>query len=91
MKQVCMIAFAAPLAMAASSADAQNQPVVVDKASCVQAVEDAKTARNEGDVSQAVKVEVDDLLRIAEHLCGEANFVYAERLLAIARGMVAGE
>ncbi|MGF1554318.1 MAG: hypothetical protein ACFBWO_17715 [Paracoccaceae bacterium] len=82
------LALAISLALAATLAPAQ---VVQDKASCQQAVADAKEGRDAASVSESVRAEVDDLVRIAEHLCGEANFVYAERLLAIARGMTAEE
>lgn len=93
MRTILALSLAAPLALAlAGPAAAQkNQPVVSDKASCEQAVKDATAARNGADVSEKVKTEVDEMLKIAEHLCTQANFVYAEQLLAISRGMVAGE
>lgn len=74
--------------LVANPASAQ---VVRDKKTCSQAVADAREARNEAAVSNKIKAEIDELIRVADHLCGQANFVYAESLLQIARGMAAGE
>ena len=75
----------ATLPLAASAA------VVTSKPTCIQAVADAKEGLGGASVSQKIQAEVADMIRISEHLCGEANFVYAETLLAIARGMTAEE
>lgn len=64
---------------------------VRDKKTCEQAVVDARTAVADGDVSDKVRAEANELVRISEHLCTQGNFVYAESLLQMARGMVAGE
>ena len=64
---------------------------VRDKKSCMRAVEDAKGMREDSAVTGKFLAQADDLVRIAEHLCGEGNFVYAETLLQLARGMLANE
>ncbi len=88
-KSVCILAIAAGfVAFAPLAASAQ---VVTSKKTCIRAVADAKEASADADVSQKIKDEVADLIRISEHLCTQANFVYAERLLAIARGLTAQE
>lgn len=65
--------------------------VVRDKESCRQAVEDAKQALSEAQIGEQSVAKAEDLIRISTHLCEEANFVYAEKLLAISRGMTAAE
>lgn len=79
------------VAVVALTVSAVPAQVVMSKKTCVQAVVDARGALNEASVSDKTKKEVEDMIRVSEHLCGEANFVYAETLLAIARGMVAEE
>lgn len=86
--RMVLLAAAAAIVFSAGSASAQ---VVRDKKTCQQAVEDAKKATAEASVTDKARAEAADLVRISEHLCTQANFVYAERLLAIARGMTAGE
>ncbi len=90
MKKFCLLPILAfgLLAFAPVSASAQ---VVTDKKTCLQAVADAREASSTAAVSEKIQAEVADLIRISEHLCTQANFVYAERLLAIARGMTAQE
>lgn len=83
-----LIATVAAIAIFAWPASAQ---VVKDKKSCVLAVEDAKKATAAAAVTEKVRASADDMVRISEHLCTQANFVYAERLLAIVRGMTAQE
>lgn len=87
MRAVFLAAVAAVLLLS-TSASAQ---VVQDKKTCIQAVEDAKKATAEAAVTDKTRAEAADMVRISEHLCTQANFVYAERLLAIVRGMTAGE
>ncbi len=84
-----LVPFVAVLALSATPAMAQ---VVKDKKTCIQAVEDAKKkATADAAVVPKTRAEAGDLVRISEHLCTQANFVYAERLLGIVRGMTAGE
>ena len=64
---------------------------VTNKKTCVQAVADAREGLAGASIAEKTRSDVDDMIRISEHLCGEANFVYAETLLAIARGMTAEE
>ena len=83
-----LVALVAVLALSAMPAMAQ---VVKDKKTCLQAVEDAKNATAVALITEKSRAEAGDLVRISEHLCTQANFVYAERLLGIVRGMTAGE
>jgi len=83
-----LFATVATFLIIAGSASAQ---VVQDKKSCVLAVEDAKKATASASITAKVRASADDMVRISEHLCSQANFVYAERLLAIVRGMTAQE
>ena len=64
---------------------------VTSKKTCAQAVEDAKQSAASASVTAKTKGEINELIRVSEHLCTQANFVYAESLLAIARGMSAEE
>ena len=64
---------------------------VTSKKTCTQAVEDAKQSAASASVTAKTKGEINELIRVSEHLCTQANFVYAESLLAIARGMAAEE
>ena len=82
---------AATVAAVALSAGAASAQVVHNKKTCLQAVEDVKKANTDSAITAKARASVDDLIRISEHLCTQANFVYAERLLAIARGMTAQE
>lgn len=90
MRIICLFSLLAVglLALTPVSASAQ---VVTDKKSCLQAVADAREASDAAAISEKARNEIADLVRISEHLCTQANFVYAERLLAIARGMAAQE
>ncbi|RVU34920.1 hypothetical protein EOI86_18980 [Hwanghaeella grinnelliae] len=83
-----LIATVAAIAISAWPASAQ---VVQNKKTCFQAVEDAKQANQESAISEKAHADVAELIRVSEHLCTQANFVYAESLLAIARGMTAQE
>ena len=85
-------ALALALAMVAGDAAAQQkQATVRDKASCERAVRDAREGVKEASLSEKTRGEADGLVTVAEHLCGQANFVYAEKVLAVARGMAAEE
>ncbi|MDW3206591.1 MAG: hypothetical protein R8L07_13740 [Alphaproteobacteria bacterium] len=84
-----VLPFAALLLVApVVSASAQT---VTDKKTCLQAVADARASNEESAVSAKVKEEVASMVQIADHLCTQANFVFAEKLLGIARGMTAQE
>ncbi|WP_425406281.1 hypothetical protein [Hwanghaeella sp.] len=83
-----LLATLAAIALFTTPVSAQ---VVQDKKTCVQAVQDAKQATADASITDKARAEANDLVRISEHLCTQANFVYAERLLAIVRGMTAGE
>ena len=87
MTRLATLALAAA-ALAASPAGAQ---VVKDKPSCEQAVKDAEEGLRTASVGARSQSEAEDMIRIATHLCTQANFVYAERLLEIVRGMTASE
>ena len=84
-------ALAAALAAGPALADDHTRKTVRDKETCAQAVADATQAVEDGSVGDAARQSATDLVTIADHLCGEANFVYAEKALSIARGMVAEE
>lgn len=86
MKRIVVVALAA--AVLAAPAAAQ---VVRDKETCQQAVADAKQGLAESAIATRPMEEAVEMIRIAEHLCTQANFVFAERLLEIARGMTASE
>lgn len=69
------------------SASMINNPV-----QCKQAIEDAKTARaDEPDIGDKSGKVFDEIVAMAEQRCAEKEFVYADQLLNIARGMVASE
>ena len=82
------VASAVAAALVTGAAHAQ---VVKDKKSCEQAVADAKQALSEATIGPKAIAEAEDLIRISEHLCTQANFVYVEKLLAISRGITAAE
>lgn len=82
------LAMAGMFFLAAEPAFAQ---VVKDKKSCLRAVEDVRGAREDSGTTGKSLAEADDLVRIAEHLCTQGNFVYANTLLELARGMLANE
>lgn len=84
-------AAAAAGVLAVCLASPSQAQTVRDKATCTQAVADARTSAADAQVNDKTRGEINDMIRIAEHLCGEANFVYAETLLSIARGMGAQE
>lgn len=83
-----ILALAALSLLTAAPAMAQT---VRDKKTCIRAVEDAKSARADATIAAKTMAEADDLIRIAEHLCTQGNFVYADTLLQLARGMLASE
>lgn len=86
MKKTVLAALA--LSLLAAPAMAQT---VRDKKTCMQAIEDVKSGREDAAVVAKTLAEADDLIRIAEHLCTQGNFVYADTLLQLARGMLANE
>lgn len=88
MNSIKLATAAALIAILASPSFAQ---VVRDKKTCEQAVADAREAAQAATVSARAKQEIEELIRISAHLCTQANFVYAESLLGIARGMAAQE
>ena len=90
MKQRSFVLFALAAAIAALPFLA-SAAGVTSKPTCLQAVADARDALAAAAISEKARTEAADMVRISEHLCGEANFVYAETLLAIARGMAAEE
>ena len=66
--------------------------MITTPAQCKQALEDAKTARaNEPDIGDKSGKVFDNIIALAEQRCAEKEFVYADQLLNIARGMVASE
>ena len=87
MKRLAILTLAAA-ALTAAPAAAQ---VVKDKPSCAQAVTDAREGLATASIGARPQKEAEDMVRIADHLCTQANFVYAERLLEIVRGMTASE
>ena len=87
MKKIALALTALSL-LTAAPAMAQT---VKDKRTCIRAVEDAKGAREDAAIAAKTMAEADDLIRIAEHLCTQGNFVYADTLLQLARGMLANE
>lgn len=78
------ILVAAPLL----SASAQT---VTDKKTCLQAVADARGSTDQASITGKAKEEAHSMIQIADHLCTQANFVFAEKLLGIVRGMTAQE
>ena len=86
-----LIASVAAAALFALALNAATAATVTSKKTCLQAVADAREGLAAASIAQKTHDEVADMIRISEHLCGEANFVYAETLLAVARGMTAEE
>lgn len=64
---------------------------IVTKADCVSALTDARNARAESDSGPKANKQADDLLEVAEHLCNQGNFVYAGKVLAVVRSILATE
>ena len=87
MKKIAL-ALAALTLLTAAPVMAQT---VKDKKTCLRAVEDAKGAQGDATIGKKTMAEAEDLIRIAEHLCTQGNFVYADTLLQLARGMLASE
>lgn len=83
--------FSLALALCVAPVAPALSETVTDKKTCLQAVSDARASNEESAVSAKVKEEVSNMIQIADHLCTQANFVFAERLLGIARGMTAQE
>ena len=87
-----LFASAALFAFAVVQASSVSASMISTPAQCKQALEDAKSARADqpaiGDKSAKV---FDSIIALAEERCAEKEFVYADQLLNIARGMVAFE
>lgn len=77
--------------LAASTVSQAATAVVTDKKSCARAVTDAREALAEASLIERSQKEVEQLIQISAHLCTQASFVFADHLLAIARGMSAEE
>ena len=74
------------------SAFAQDTNVPKNKADCMQGVADAKLAReNEPDIGPKAGKIFDGVIELAEKRCEQSEFVYANELLNLARGMTASE
>ncbi len=87
-----LFASAALIAFVVVQASSVSASMITTPAQCKQALEDAKTARtNEPDIGDKSGKVFDDIIALAEQRCAEKEFVYADQLLNIARGMVASE
>ena len=87
-------ALALPALMGTAAAGpgiAAGTHAVADKASCERAVREVRAERDYADITNKLKTELDEMLAIAGELCSRGKFSSAERLLSIARGMVAGD
>ncbi len=79
---LCLVAFLT------APAHAQT---ILSRAECTKALTEAKEARSKSDSGPKANKEADELLEVAEHLCGQGNFVYAGNVLAVVRGILATE
>ena len=61
------------------------------KDACVRGVEDARDAYAKRDIGEKASMQVQQMIEISAHLCEQGNFLYAEELLAMVRGMLATE
>ena len=90
MLRYATMATATVLLLAGSSYAAT--PTAKDK--CLRSVLDIAAMRDAADtprIGEKAQKEVDDLVEVATHLCQQGNFQYAEKLLALARGMLVAE
>ena len=83
-----MMLVAALAAMVAAPAYAQT---ITDKKQCERALADAQEVRANSDAGAKANEEADKLLEVAAHLCGQGNFVYAQDVLEVIRGILATE
>lgn len=64
---------------------------ISDKDSCTQGVSDAQNMRKASDAGAKANAEADNLIEVAEHLCQQGNFVYAEKVLGAVRALLSTE
>ncbi len=87
-----LFASAALMAFVVVQSSSVSAAMISNPAQCKQALEDAKTARtNEPDIGDKSGKVFDEIIALAEQRCAEKEYVYADQLLNIARGMVASE
>ena len=90
--KTALFASAALMAFVIVQASPVSALIITTPAHCKQALEDAKMARtNEPDIGEKSGKVFDEIIALAEQRCAEKEFVYADQLLNIARGMVASE
>ena len=87
-----LFASVALMAFVVVHASSVSASMITTSAQCKQALEDAKTAReNEPDIGDKSGKVLDQIMILAEQRCAEKEFVFADQLLNVARGMVASE
>lgn len=79
---------AALTAMVGAPAYAQT---ITNKKECARTLADAREARANSDSGAKANEEADKLLEVAEHLCEQGNFVYAQEVMEVIRGILATE
>ena len=62
-----------------------------EKQKCTQSVEDVRKMRASSDAGPRANKEADELIEVAQHLCTQGNFVYADKLMEVARGLLTTE
>ena len=64
---------------------------IADKDSCALGIADVEKMRASSDAGAKANQQADDLIEVATHLCGQANFVYAEKVLGAIRALLSTE
>lgn len=91
MKKLTLLIAAVALVTHTLIASAQ---IITDKQKCLGAIETIQKLKTDDDtpeIGEKAETTLNAIVEVAEHLCEQESFVYAGKLLEIARGMLASE
>lgn len=71
-----------------------NAQIITDNQKCLGAIETIQKMKTDDDtpeIGEKAEAELDAVVEVAKHLCEQESYVYAGKLLEVARGMLASE
>ena len=88
MSKTPFLALALVFALAAPAAAATD---INTKKSCETAVNEVRKQRETSDAGPKQNAQADEMIRVADHLCTQGNFVYATSVMTVIRTLLATE
>jgi hypothetical protein len=85
MSKAPLLALALAFALATPAAAAD----ITTKKACEAAGNDVRKQRESSDAGAKQNEQADEMIRVADHLCTQGNFVYAESVMTVIRTLLA--